>query len=359
MGCQSKAANEGALSNGNSIMKRNVPSWLLSCCLTAWLSLTLCPTKLEACETRRVHLVGNLDSQSPLSAGEDSGTTFDELKENSEASTTFTVFDSTGRDHTVYLYYFRIGPNYWVAHAYVDGSQLTGGTAGMPAQDDHRTSIYLDFDVNGNLGSASDGRYAVNLDFSWSNGANVGRFRLDLQDITQVENESSVSVSKTDGSTGACPKYAVNDFDGDGTDDVAIWRPDSGHWAIRPSATDPRGLYWIQWGLPGDYPMPGDYTGDGRADLVVWRPSDGTWYVCKSDDEFTCTTPLVKQFGLPGDVPIKGDYDGDGTLDFAVWRPSTGTFYYSSSLYGFGPYATFSEPWGLQGDIPIQAGTNK
>jgi len=126
-------------------------------------------------------------------------------------------------------------------------------------------------------------------------------------------------------------------------------------WAVLLSSTNYTQYLWKQWGLPGDYPMPGDYTGDGKTDLVVWRPSNGNWYVCSSDTNYDCTQGTVWQFGLPGDRPISGDFDGDGIFDFAIWRPGTGTFFYRSSRSG----QVVSRQWGLPGDIPLNAGVNK
>jgi hypothetical protein len=40
-----------------------------------------------------------------------------------------------------------------------------------------------------------------------------------------------------------------------------------------------RGQSNIQWGFPGDIPVPGDYNGDLRTEIAVFRPSDGGWYL--------------------------------------------------------------------------------
>jgi hypothetical protein len=63
--------------------------------------------------------------------------------------------------------------------------------------------------------------------------------------------------------------------------------------------------------------VPGDFNGDGSTDLAVYRPSTGTWYV---------RNQVTTLWGLPGDLPVPGDYNGDGTTDVAVYRPSTGTW---------------------------------
>ena len=70
----------------------------------------------------------------------------------------------------------------------------------------------------------------------------------------------------------------------------------------------------VQFGEPGDIPVPGDYNGDLFTDMAVYRPSTGFWYV---------RNQLAVQFGGGADVPIPADYDGDGDDDVAVYRPST------------------------------------
>ena len=120
------------------------------------------------------------------------------------------------------------------------------------------------------------------------------------------------------------------DFDGNGREELAVFRQSSGQMFVHGGAT-------TSWGIPGDVPVPGDYAGDGTIDLAVWRPSSGTWYVPNS-------APIV--WGEPGDQPVAADYDGNGTTDIAVWRPSTGEWF----VRGYAPVV-----WGQAGDMPVPA----
>jgi glucose/arabinose dehydrogenase len=118
------------------------------------------------------------------------------------------------------------------------------------------------------------------------------------------------------------------DFDGDGKDEIAVWRPTDGVWYVRGQGT-------VQWGVAGDVPVPDQYDTDPAAEIAVWRPTNGVWYVLGGG---------AQQWGASTDMPVRADYDGDGDADIAVWRPSNG-FWYVRGQTG--------AQWGLAGDVPI------
>ena len=144
--------------------------------------------------------------------------------------------------------------------------------------------------------------------------------------------------------TGPCPtSKGFGDFDRDGRADQIVWRG-NGKWYIKASWS---GEGWEeQWGLPGDIPVPGDYDGDGTSDLAVFRPSDNTWYVKNQDGNITATP--WGEFHK-GDIPVPGDYDGDGKTDLAVYRSSDQTWWIKDLTTG----TIWGQAFGEAGDIPV------
>ena len=156
---------------------------------------------------------------------------------------------------------------------------------------------------------------------------------------------------------GDVPKLA--DMDGDGKADLVVWRASTGTWFWLTSLT---GYNYamaasFQWGNQslGDIPMLGDIDGDHMADLIVWRPTDGNWYWLTSSTGYSYASGGSKHWGNQslGDVPLPADMDGDGLVDLVVWRASTGTWYWLTSSSGYG--TAYGQQWGNNslGDIPI------
>ena len=84
------------------------------------------------------------------------------------------------------------------------------------------------------------------------------------------------------------------DFNGDGADDVAIFRPSSGLWAVR-------GVTRSYFGTWNDEPAAGDYDGDGVDEIAIYRASTGLWAIQGGARIY---------YGGAGDLPI-GNSDGD------------------------------------------------
>ena len=113
------------------------------------------------------------------------------------------------------------------------------------------------------------------------------------------------------------------DYTGDGVDDFALYRDNTGTpantYIIQRSSG---GTDWIQWGnFVSDYVgvAEGDYDGDGRMDLTAVRVTPAfQWWVLRSSNN----TVANFTFGNDNtDIALPGaDYTGDGIDDPAVAR---------------------------------------
>jgi hypothetical protein len=136
------------------------------------------------------------------------------------------------------------------------------------------------------------------------------------------------------------------DFNGDGADDLGLWRPSDRHFRVY-NISD------VAYGIANDIPITGDYNGDGTADYGVFRPGTGVgasarWWVRGIYSGTPYTNFL---FGAYGDIPVPADYDGDFRTDTAIWRP-TG----SGCLYAIKSQTRFY--YGISGDLPVPADYN-
>ena len=151
--------------------------------------------------------------------------------------------------------------------------------------------------------------------------------------------------------------YTAADFDGDGRSDMTRLRANLAtgelFWIILQSETQT--VRTVQWGnllQLGDFPVTGDFDGDGKQDIAVFRTSSGLWAVLQSSNN----QPRYENFGTANDVPVVGDYDRDGKSDLAVTRAVNGqkVWYIKQSSNN----QLRIEQWGMASDI-VFAFTNQ
>ncbi len=128
----------------------------------------------------------------------------------------------------------------------------------------------------------------------------------------------------------------AGDFNADGCDTLSIYRPaNQRFYVINELGEDGGGLgaadYEFLFGNPGDTPVVGDWDGDGIDEIGLYRESSGFFYYRN-----TLTTGIADgqfYFGNPGDRFVAGDWGiVDGKETPGLFRPSNQTFYFRYTL---------------------------
>jgi hypothetical protein len=123
----------------------------------------------------------------------------------------------------------------------------------------------------------------------------------------------------------------VGDWDGDGTDDIGIFRNRNflvdynanGHWDKQAG-----GDQVYAFGAFGDSPIVGDWNGDGTDDIGTYRPDNFRFYLDWNGSRWwEGTEDVAYSFRNDLEIPLAGDWDGDGRDEIGTWNPGNLNFY--------------------------------
>ena len=190
----------------------------------------------------------------------------------------------------------------------------------------------------------------------------VAKFSSHLQRLTigvyrpstlsfQLRNSNTAGPADINTSFGIAGDLPITgDWDGNGIDDVGIFRPGTGQFKLR-------GLFGLtvtmNFGQNGDLPVAGDWNGDGIDTVGVFRPATGEWFLTNGPNTNNTTPPVNFQFvfGQNGDLPIVGDWNGDGFDTPGVLRSGSSQFFLSNGFQGITDIGPFT--FGSFGTKPV------
>jgi hypothetical protein len=136
---------------------------------------------------------------------------------------------------------------------------------------------------------------------------------------------SKKDTSITIGSRGDQPVFG--NWDGNGGDDIGVFRSASRMFHLDTNGDRVLNAGDAQFSFDtsqaGDVPIVGDWDGDGRDDIGIFR--GGNTFILDSDGDRSFNALTDAQFSIPVSpaVPAPADYNGDGRTDIAVLSGSS------------------------------------
>lgn len=141
----------------------------------------------------------------------------------------------------------------------------------------------------------------------------------------------------------------IGDWDGDGVTGVGVRRQATRSFLLR---ADDGTVTRIRYGFVKDVPVTGDWDGNGTTDVGIWRPGALRFHLRLADG-----TSQVIALGSRGSQPVTGDWDGDGSTDVGVYDAATATFSLRT-VTAAGQVAVTAVPLGSSTDLPVTGDWN-
>lgn len=149
-------------------------------------------------------------------------------------------------------------------------------------------------------------------------------------------------------------------------DTIGVFRPPSGvrqadDFRLRNSNTAGSPDLTVDFGQTGDQALAGDWNGDGVDDVGVYRPSTAQFLLRQPTrllTGFVIDVTLTINFGLVGDKPVVGDWDGNGTDTPGVLRNGQFLLTNAANTSGSTPLPDLSFNFGQAADTPVAGDWN-
>ena len=122
------------------------------------------------------------------------------------------------------------------------------------------------------------------------------------------------------------PQVLVGNFDGDGIEDVFVYRPGADPESLFPGTTSRTQTSRPASSVRGFYTaLVGDWDGDGLDDIVWYAPGSNTDYIWYHRSDGTRRSVRAEVNGRY--TPVAGDFDGDGRVDVFWYAPGSAPDY--------------------------------